>query len=260
MTLSFRHCRPALKVEANDEAIVVRLVGRGASLNEKTAPMLSARLDGLAAERGRRRLVLDFTNVELVSSTALTTLLRVRKQVQAADGSVVLRNLQDTVHEVFEVTRLAGLFELEWRDDAAAGSAPAGDGHAATVLVVDDAEPVRSVLDRALRGQGLEVLQAARGKDGLELYRRDPGAVAVVLLDVQMPGWSGPDTFEALRAVDPRVCCCFMSGDLGRYSEEDLFRLGAAEVFEKPFRLDDVVQTVLDLAGHDEPLGTGQAR
>jgi anti-anti-sigma factor len=248
MTLHLRRRRPALKAEADGESVIVRLVGEGVWLNEEAVPVLSARLDGLAAEWKRRRLVLDFENVELVSSTALGALLRLRKQVQAAGGRVALRNLQDAVHEVFEVTHLAGLFEIEHGVGTAAQELPDGEWPPGAILVVDDEECLRSLLERVFRQRGFAVFLAATGKEALACYERAPEAVAVVLLDVRLPGWSGPETLAALRRVNAWVCGCFMSGNPGRYTEEDLFRLGAADVFEKPFSLDDLVEVVLHLA------------
>jgi anti-anti-sigma factor len=252
MPLSLHRSRPALKVDADGESVVVRFMGNRVSLNEETVPVLRARLDGLAAELGRRKLVLDFENVEFLTSTALGALLRVRKQIAATGGSFALRNPQEAVQEVFEVTRLAHLFEVERGGETAAETVLARQ-KAGAVLVVDDAEHIRSLLKLVLRHHGFEVLLAATGEDALECYRRTSATVAVVLLDVLLPGWSGPETLAALRRIDPEVCCCFMSGDLGPYTEEELFRLGAAQVFEKPFSLDDVVQTVLDLAERSVP-------
>ena len=43
-----------------------------------------------------------------------------------------------------------------------------------TILVVDDQEPIRALLRDALEGDGHEVLEAANGRLGLELYRKRP--------------------------------------------------------------------------------------
>ena len=48
----------------------------------------------------------------------------------------------------------------------------------------------------------------------------------------------------ALRAVDPGVTCCFMTGDTSRYSEDELRRRGAKHLLKKPFRLEEVEQVL----------------
>ena len=61
-----------------------------------------------------------------------------------------------------------------------------------------------------------------------------------VTLASTSPGLGGLQTLAALRTITPDLRCCFMSGDTGQYTEEDLRKLGAAHVFLKPFRVQEV--------------------
>ena len=124
------------------------------------------------------------------------------------------------------------------------------------ILVADDEWAVRAVLGVALRGKGFALWLASDGHEALDLYRRCRETIDVVLLDVCMPGWDGPQTLAALREVNPQVRCCFMSGDLGRYTEQGLRDLGAAAVLQKPFRVAEIAQALWDLArGADFRIG-----
>ena len=120
------------------------------------------------------------------------------------------------------------------------------------ILVVDDEWAVRAVLSVVLRGKGFALWLAANGQEALDLYRRHHETIDVVLLDVRMPGRDGPQTLAALQEVNPRVRCCFMSGDLGSYTERGLRDLGAATVLLKPFRFAEVAQVLWDLASEAE--------
>jgi CheY-like chemotaxis protein len=120
------------------------------------------------------------------------------------------------------------------------------------VLVVDDEAYVRGVLDVGLRREGVAVWLAADGRAGLDLYRQHSQEIDVVLLDVQMPGLDGPQTIAALRELDPGLPCCFMSGNLGKYTELYLLDLGEAAVLPKPFRLDEVAQLLEETARKGE--------
>ncbi|HEV3235744.1 MAG TPA: response regulator [Gemmataceae bacterium] len=84
-------------------------------------------------------------------------------------------------------------------------------------------------------------------KKALDLYRHHVDDIDMVLLDVRMPGLNGPQTLAALKEVSPRIRACFMSGDLGGYTVEDLHSMGAAAVFPKPFRLTDLAQALWEL-------------
>ena len=116
------------------------------------------------------------------------------------------------------------------------------------VLVADDEESVRNVLNLALQKAGFRVWTAADGQEALELYRRRKGKFDVVLLDVRMPHLDGVQAWIAMQALNGGVHGCFMSGNLHIYPEAMLRGLGAAAVFPKPFRLSELVQTLIRIA------------
>jgi DNA-binding NtrC family response regulator len=117
------------------------------------------------------------------------------------------------------------------------------------VLVADDDEHVRFLLGLALRQAGFDPLRAADGHHAVELFLRHRDKIQVVLLDVKMPGLDGPGALARIRQIDPQVRCCFMTGHAAHYGADNLLTLGAARVFEKPFDLDDLVETVRELCG-----------
>lgn len=117
------------------------------------------------------------------------------------------------------------------------------------VLVVDDDEAVRALLEIALGAHGFSVRLAGDGREGAAVYREHAATIDLVLLDVRMPGWDGPQTLAAIRALAPLACCCFMSGDTGEYTEHALLALGAAAVFRKPFRFGELIPHVRNLTG-----------
>ncbi len=72
------------------------------------------------------------------------------------------------------------------------------------VLIVDNHDQVRSELEQALMsefGDDVSILVARDGKEGLDLYEQHPD-VAVMLLDVMMPGQSGPDLLQKIRKAE----------------------------------------------------------
>jgi CheY-like chemotaxis protein len=111
-----------------------------------------------------------------------------------------------------------------------------------TVLVVDNDAPVRFVLGALLKAQGCRVLLASNAWESLKLYRQHLGDIDLVLLDVQLPGMDGLATLEALRDINPRVRCGFLSG--GSTGDDDeanrLLRRGAELVIPKPYTLDHI--------------------
>jgi CheY-like chemotaxis protein len=116
------------------------------------------------------------------------------------------------------------------------------------ILVVDDEVLVLNLLHTLLRRQGFVVWPAAGGAAAIEIFRREQANIAVVLLDVRMPGLDGPQTLAELRRIRPDVACCFMSGCTAPYTSEDLRALGAAHLFPKPFPVDEIASVLARLA------------
>jgi CheY-like chemotaxis protein len=116
------------------------------------------------------------------------------------------------------------------------------------ILIADDEGSVRDRLNVGMRRQGFAVWLAGNGQEALDLYRRHRETIDVVLLDVCMPGLDGLETLFALQELNPQICCCFMSGTVGRHTEERLCKWSAAAVVPKPFSLAEVAQVLLELA------------
>jgi CheY-like chemotaxis protein len=126
------------------------------------------------------------------------------------------------------------------------------------VLIADDMGLILTLLKFALERDGFTVWLAVDGDDAVDLYRRNRSGIDLVLLDVQMPGMDGPRTLEALRRINPDVLACFMTGNGGPYTRDELLARGAARVFAKPFVAHTLARAlceVLSAAG----LGTAPA-
>ena len=112
------------------------------------------------------------------------------------------------------------------------------------------------MLGVGMRSHGFTVWLAADGREAVDLYREHRDGIDLILLDVQMPTLDGPGAITALREINPRVRCCFITGDPGRYTEQMLVDLGAVAVFRKPFRLSELAQQLVCLAYPINPDGT----
>jgi len=117
------------------------------------------------------------------------------------------------------------------------------------VLVADDEEIVRSVLQRSLERHGFRVMLARDGQEALELFEQHREQIQLVLLDVLMPRLDGPQALAQMMESEPNLVSCFMTGHAGKYEEKDLFRAGARRVFAKPFRLAEVLHSLRELCG-----------
>ena len=99
-----------------------------------------------------------------------------------------------------------------------------------TVLLIEDDDGVREIARRVLTGAGYTVIEARYGSEALDLAADRPG-IDLVLSDVVMPGLSGPEVVQRLRATRPEIVPLFMSG----YAPESAGPIGDAELVRKPF-------------------------
>ena len=107
------------------------------------------------------------------------------------------------------------------------------------VLVIDDEESVRRLIERFLDQLGHAALSATDGPSGLKLFAERFVTIDIVLLDLAMPHMSGPEVLTALRQIDPNVKVIISSRNV---NEE----LGVPRV-DKPYTYNDF-QTALSAA------------
>ncbi len=116
-----------------------------------------------------------------------------------------------------------------------------------TILLVDDDDVVRTVLEVGLRVIGLHVYAVGGGEEAIRVFAHHQDQIALVLLDVCMPGLDGPQTLLALRRIKPTLRACFITGHPGNYTLEELRQLQVERIFPKPLPLLELATSLRDL-------------
>jgi PAS domain S-box-containing protein len=114
------------------------------------------------------------------------------------------------------------------------------------VLLVDDEQLIIEVGTAMLAKLGYDVLTAVDGEGAIALYRREREHIAVVILDMVMPGMSGGETFDRLKAIDPDVKVLLSSGYSLDGQARDIIERGCVGFIQKPFsliRLSEMLQS-----------------
>lgn len=122
-------------------------------------------------------------------------------------------------------------------------------GNEGTVLVVDDDDTVRLALVRALRRAGFDVLDAADGEAGWELFQRTKSRIEVVVSDGVMPGMSGQLMLERMLQAKPSLRCLVCSGYASETFRPGFFKDSRLGFLGKPFRLEELIGRVTSLVG-----------
>jgi two-component system response regulator PilR (NtrC family) len=112
----------------------------------------------------------------------------------------------------------------------------------ASVLVVDDEEIMREILETLLTREGYQVRLAATGAEGLELARTLPFDTAIV--DLMMPGIDGISTLEELKKIDDELPVLMITAYASVETAISAMKLGAFDYITKPFKNDEVLVAV----------------
>jgi two-component system, cell cycle sensor histidine kinase and response regulator CckA len=115
------------------------------------------------------------------------------------------------------------------------------------ILLVDDEPQVRESVKRLLVGQGYTVVEASHGNDAIRIYDAAPSEVDLVLTDVTMPGMSGYDLAEHLRARAPDLPVVLMSGYAETPVASGALAAGKTGYIQKPFQVDILVERLREV-------------
>uniref|UniRef100_Q023H0 histidine kinase n=1 Tax=Solibacter usitatus (strain Ellin6076) TaxID=234267 RepID=Q023H0_SOLUE len=119
--------------------------------------------------------------------------------------------------------------------------APATASAATTVLVVEDEEVLRAAVCKMLRKKDFIVIEAADGNAALEALRGRAAEIGVILLDMTLPGISGKQLFEELRAIRPEARVILTTAYSKEMAANALGSLEAWGFIRKPYHISDLV-------------------
>jgi two-component system, cell cycle sensor histidine kinase and response regulator CckA len=116
-----------------------------------------------------------------------------------------------------------------------------------TVMLCEDEDSVRRLLQRLLAGAGYRVLSAGRPSEALTVADAEPGRIDVLVSDVIMPDMPGPDLAELMVSRRPELRTLFLSG----YTADTVHGRGGlppgSAFLQKPFDGDTLLRTVREL-------------
>lgn len=114
-----------------------------------------------------------------------------------------------------------------------------------SILLVEDETFVREVTAEILTAAGYSVLKARSAVEGIREFRQHKGEVALLLVDVILPGKNGRDMAKELMKEEPRLKTVFISGYPQSSIEQGVIR--NTIYLPKPFSLGSLMQTIRDV-------------
>jgi CheY-like chemotaxis protein len=113
-----------------------------------------------------------------------------------------------------------------------------------TVLLVEDNDNLRTLLHRALEGDGFSVLSAVDGGDALRSYQEHDGTIDLVVSDIVMPNLNGLELAERIRATRPEMKFLFVTSFGDQVPELRERIKHGANILEKPFLPSELLRRV----------------
>src|SRR5437762_7562146 len=111
------------------------------------------------------------------------------------------------------------------------------------VLIVDDEEVLRDVLETVLHREGFDIVLAASGEEALNVLDGDAD-IDLIILDVMLPGISGIDTLRAISISNPQLLVIVITAFSSIDGAIEAMKHGAFHYIPKPFKNEEVVLTV----------------
>jgi two-component system NtrC family sensor kinase len=127
-------------------------------------------------------------------------------------------------------------------------SPPISNGKVGEVLLIDDEPAVRATLAKLFRRAGWEVLEAASGREAIDLLSpiADSDAPAVILCDLKMPGMGGEEFHRQIARQRPALAkrVIFVTGDVVESLSSGFIAASGCQVVEKPFTVAEIARAV----------------
>jgi len=116
-----------------------------------------------------------------------------------------------------------------------------------TILLTEDEEPVRNLMEQTLRSYGYRVLVTRDGEEAVDEFRRHEKEIAMVVLDAVMPKMGGKQAYDAMAKTSPGLKVLFLSGYSANAIHESFVLLPGLPFLQKPFVPDALARKVREV-------------
>lgn len=116
------------------------------------------------------------------------------------------------------------------------------------ILIVDDQQGIRLLLNEVFKKEGYATHLAANGWEALQMIENS--SIALVLLDMKIPGMDGIETLKRIKEIQPNVPVLMMTAYGESSIVQEALDTGATHYFIKPFDIFEVRDAVNKILNH----------
>jgi CheY-like chemotaxis protein len=111
------------------------------------------------------------------------------------------------------------------------------------ILVVEDDQDIREMVEDIVRRKGFDVVTASDGLEAIDLFKNEKPNL--VLADIRMPGMDGIQMAEAIKKLDASIPIILFSGQMPNLIDDKLEnRITCDHVLYKPFAQADIIESI----------------
>ena len=116
-----------------------------------------------------------------------------------------------------------------------------------TVLIVEDEDILRMLLQTMLEEHGFTVIAATDGEEAIEMFKQHKDEVGVILSDLGLPKLGGWDAFLKMKEIQPDLQGILASGYFEESVKEEIIKSGANNFIQKPYNPPEIVAMLQDI-------------
>lgn len=169
------------------------------------------------------------------------------KRIIPEDQEFIKKMVTDTMSNDIEMKELLQRASSILRPNSMASLEKKLDGNKKTILIVDDEEGIRTILQEHFLFLGYNCITAKNGVEGLFLFQKYN--TDIVISDIRMAEVDGLTLTKSIKKEFPNTPVILMSANVDNISENLSKRLGINRLFPKPFEIDDLSQYVREVIG-----------
>ncbi|MEO0280820.1 MAG: response regulator [candidate division WOR-3 bacterium] len=113
-----------------------------------------------------------------------------------------------------------------------------------SILIIDDEESIRNSCKEIFEKEGLKVLTAKDGIEGIEIFEKNKEEIDLIILDMIMPKMSGKETFIGLKKLNRDIPIILCSGYSEEGEAEEIINMGVEAFLQKPYRMKTLIETI----------------
>jgi PAS domain S-box-containing protein len=121
------------------------------------------------------------------------------------------------------------------------------DGNNYTILLVEDDENVRDVVDLSLQEYGYNIITANNGIEGLSKFQEHSDSIGMIISDVIMPRMGGKELYDNIHRINPSVKFLFVSGYTAEALHHDFVLDTGIDFLHKPFNITELINKVQEI-------------